>query len=201
VSLEREIVGLSLAYALLGVLLLLAVTRARLPWPVKAGAIVLTSAFYAVAFFRTQDLLGWAARPPLPPQFQLLWARSVEPNHAAGDPGALYLWVEALDDANLPSGVPRAYRLPWSAPLARRVEAARDEIMQGRPQGGRAEMFGERSGQEMPAGGVKAVTGAEAGGDASTGGFDPDLPAGESQPITFAPLPAPKLPAKDLPPQ
>jgi hypothetical protein len=42
-SLTTEILGLSIAYALLGVLLLTACLFTRVPWPLKAAAIVLTS--------------------------------------------------------------------------------------------------------------------------------------------------------------
>jgi hypothetical protein len=160
-NLQTEILILSFGYALLGLLLLLAVTRARLVWPFKAAAIVMTSAFYVVVFFRTEGLLGWSAREPLPPRFQLLWARSVEPNLALGEPSAVHLWLEELDEANLPSTVPRAYRLSYSAALARKVESARIEIMSGRPQGGRAEQFG--------AGGWPAGPGCGRRGPASRG--------------------------------
>jgi hypothetical protein len=201
-SLQGEILGLSIAYALLGLLLLLGVTRARLPWSVKAAAIVATSAFYIVAFYKTQGLLGWAALEPLPPQFQLLWARSIEPNRAANAPGAVYLWVEELDDANLPSGVPRAYRLPYSTALARKAEAARTEIMNGRPQAGRAEDFGVGGGQAAPEGPVATARpgDVEPGGDPSSGLLDPAFLGGDSQSVEFAPLPAPKLPPKGPPP-
>jgi hypothetical protein len=141
-SLRGEIVGLSAGYVLLGVLVLLVVARARLPFPVRAGLIALTSGFYILVFFRTEGLLGWSAPRPLPPRFQLLWARSIDPIPVLNEPGAIHLWVEALDEDNMPSGVPRAYQLPYSAALARKVEAARSEIMNGRPQGGRAEQFG-----------------------------------------------------------
>ena len=77
-SLRGEILVLSVAYALLGTLLLLALTRARLPWGVKVAAILVTSGFYAEAYFRTEGLLGWSAYAKLPPRFQLLWARTVE---------------------------------------------------------------------------------------------------------------------------
>src|SRR3954469_1595874 len=130
-NLQAEILMLSFGYALLGLLLLLAVTRTRLAWPIKAAVIAVTSAFYVIVFFRTEGLLGWSARPPLPPRFQLLWARSVEPNLALGEPGAVHLWVEELDEANLPSAVPRAYRLPYSAELARRLHDARQENPSG----------------------------------------------------------------------
>jgi hypothetical protein len=200
-SLQTSIIGLSLGYVLLGLLLLLAVVRTRLPWPVKAGAVVVTSAFYVLVFFRTQGLLGWSADDPLPPRFQLLWVRSVEPNIAQGEPGAIHMWVEALDDDNLPSGAPRAYRRPYSTALARKAERARTEIAAGHPQGGRAAQFGSGEG-ELPPGGPQGALFAsgEPGGDPSGGGLlDPAFMRGDSQSITFAPLPVPVLPSKDAP--
>jgi hypothetical protein len=201
VSLQSDIIGLALGYAVLGVLLLLGVTRARLPWLVKAGAIMVTSTFYVLVFFRTQGLLGWATPHALPARFQLLWARTVEPDLAENVPGAVYLWLEELDDANLPSGEPRAYRLPYSTALAHKAETARSEIMKGHPQGGRALDFGTGEGGATPDGPVAALsTGAEPGGDAPRGGpLDPAFLGGDSKSIDFAPLPAPALPAKDLP--
>lgn len=199
-TLEGEVVGLACAYALLGVLLLVAATRAPLPWPVKAAAIAVTSAFYVVAYFRTAGLLGWPTSDPLPRHFQLLWARTVEPDHGAGLPGAINLWLEALDDADLPSGTPRAYRLPYTRALARKVEAARTEIMKGVPQGGRAVDFGAGDGGAMVGPQPSARAGVEPGGDPPSGGFlDPSLIGGESQSIEFAPLPGPRLPRKDEP--
>ena len=117
-ELQKEIVGLSIAYALLAALLLILVLRARIAWPLKTAAVLVTSAFYCVAFFRIEGLTGWSAPAPLPSQFQLLWARIVEPNPLDRDPGAVHIWVEELDAANLPSGQPRAHRLPYSAALA-----------------------------------------------------------------------------------
>ena len=108
-NLAAVIIWLSIAYALLGVLLLVICVFARVPWPVKAGAIVLTSAFYVVSFFATRGLLGWSSIDPLPPKFKLLGARIVEPHSLEGDPGAIHLWVEALDDDNFPER--RASRL------------------------------------------------------------------------------------------
>jgi hypothetical protein len=136
-SLTTQILGLSIAYALLGVLLLAACLFTRLPWSLKAAAIVVTSAFYIVSFYATRGLLGWSSIDPLPPQFKLLHARIVEPHSLAGDPGAIYLWIEAIDDDNRPSGVPRAYRLPYDAKLAEKAEAAVKASANGSPQGGR----------------------------------------------------------------
>jgi hypothetical protein len=199
-SLRGEILALSFGYALLGVLLLLGLTRARLPWGVKAAAIVVTSTFYAVVYFRTEGLLGWSAYTKLPPHFQLLWARTVEPNPALNEPGAIHLWVEELDDDDLPSGVPRAYRLPYSTKIARKVDRARVEIADGHPQGGRAEQFISGEAPPAPENAVAGVHGQEAGGDASSGGFlDSAFLGGDSQSVEFAPLPVARLPAKDSP--
>jgi hypothetical protein len=200
-SLQASILGLSLGYALLGVLLLLAMVRMQLWWPLKAVAVAVTSAFYVLVFFRTAGLLGWSATDPLPERFQLLWARSVEPNIALGERGAIHLWVEALDEDNLPSGVPRAYQRPYSTALARKAEQARNEITAGHPQGGRAAQFGSGNGEAAPGGppGALIVSG-EPGGDPSGGGLlDSAFMRGESQAIEFAPLPVPTLPAKDAP--
>jgi hypothetical protein len=200
-SLQANIIVLSLGYALLALLLLLAVVRTRLPWPLKAAAVVVTSGFYVLVFFRSQGLVGWSASDPLPERFQLLWVRSVEPNIANGERGAIHLWVEALDEDNLPSGVPRAYRRPYSTALARKVEKARTEIAAGHPQGGRAAQLGSGEGEVPPGGppGALMVSG-EPGGDPSGGGLlDSAFMRGESQSIEFAPLPVATLPAKDAP--
>ena len=202
-GLQSQIVGLSVAYVLLAALLLVIALRVRAPWPLKVAAIVITSIFYGVAFFRVEGLPGWSAAGPLPPQFQLLWARVVDPNPLDRDPGAVHVWVEELDAANIPSGQPRAYRLPWSPTLAAKVEAARDEIMKGHPQGGRAADFGAGNGQPAPEGPSNVSTfrpAAAPGGDPAGGGpLDLSFLTGESGNIEFAPLPAPILPAKDTP--
>jgi hypothetical protein len=202
-ELQKEILGLSIAYALLAALLLIVVLRARVPGPLKAAAVLVTSAYYCVAFFRIEGLTGWSAPAPLPSQFQLLWARVVEPNPLDRDPGAVHIWVEELDAANLPSGQPRAHRLPYSAALAHKVEAARDEIMKGHPQGGRAVDYGSGNGQSAPEGPSDVSTlrpSAAPGGDPMSGGpLDLSFLTGEAGNIEFAPLPVPILPPKDTP--
>ena len=121
----------------------------------KAAAIVLTSAFYVVSFFATRGLLGWSSTDPLPPKFKLLGARIVEPHSLEGDPGAIHLWVEALDDDNFPSGVPRAYRLPYDAHLAEKTEAAIRASADGKPQGGRTADFGNGQGGRVGGDGAR----------------------------------------------
>jgi hypothetical protein len=200
-NLTDVIIWLSIAYALLGVLLLVVCVFARIPWPVKAAAIVLTSAFYVVGFFATRGLLGWSSTDPLPPKFELLGARIVEPHSLEGDPGAIHLWVEALDDDNFPSGVPRAYRLPYDVHLAERTEAAVRASANGVPQGGRTADFGAGQGGNAEATAREATPSTiitTGGGDPSSGGpIDPQLDQQQNQAINFTPLAPPRMPPKD----
>ena len=200
-NLASDIILLSIAYALLGVLLLVVCVFAKIPWPVKAALIVLTSAFYVVSFFATRGLLGWSSTDPLPPKFKLLGARIVEPHSLEGDPGAIHLWVEALDDDNFPSGVPRAYRLPYDAHLAERTEAAVRASADGVPQGGRTADFGNGQGGNAQATAREATPSTiitTGGGDPSSGGpIDPQLDNQENQAVNFTPLAPPRMPPKD----
>jgi hypothetical protein len=107
-SLASVVLTLSISYALVAALLLVVLVYARLPWPAKAVAVIVTSAFYIATFVGVRGLLGWASVDRLPPAFKLLQARIVEPHSLEGDEGSIYLWVEVLDQDNRPSGVPRA---------------------------------------------------------------------------------------------
>ncbi len=199
-SLESEIVGLSLAYAALGVLLLIGVTRSDLGWTAKVAAVAVTSAFYVFVFFRLEGLLGWSAYQGLPPRFELLWADVIETEIASNDDGAIHLWVEALDDKNRPSRVPRAYVLPYSEALAGKVKAAQAEITRGHHQVGRASDFGTGDGQRTAENTAPARPGGQSGGDPSGGGLlDTKFLGGGAPSIDFAPLPPPMLPPKDAP--
>ncbi len=143
-SLQSVIVALSVSYALIGALLLVVLVYARLHWSAKAVAVVVTSAFYVISFVGARGLLGWASVDRLPVSFKLLQARIVDPHTVDGDPGSVYLWVEALDDDNRPSGVPRAYRLPYSDSRIHPAESRHGDVwrrsfdrgIQGRSGGG-----------------------------------------------------------------
>jgi len=202
-SFESVVLALAVAYALIGALLLALLIYARLPWPAKAVAIVVTSCFYLVSFVGARGLLGWSSRDPLPPRFKLLQARIVEPHSLEGEPGAIHLWVEALGDDNRPSGVPRAYRLPYNAKLAEKTERAIAASADGRPQGGRTADFGSGDGGVAEEA-IRLVTPSmittTGGGDPSIGSpLDPGFKHGENQSISFGPLSPPLMPKKDPP--
>jgi hypothetical protein len=198
-SLQSVVLTLSISYALIGALLLVVLVYARLPWPVKAVAVVVTSAFYIASFIGVRGLLGWATIDRLPASFKLLQVRIVEPHSLEGDPGSIYLWVEALDDGNRPSGVPRAYRLAYTDTLAQKSDKAASEIAAGRPQGGRAADFGDGGGNLLQAAREYVTPGMimdTSGGDPSTGGGLVATPQ-DGDGVSFAPLLAPRMPPKD----
>jgi len=198
-SLQSVVLTLSISYALIGALLLVVLVYARLPWPAKAVAVIVTSAFYIASFVGVRGLLGWATIDRLPPSFKLLQVRIVEPHSLEGDPGSIYLWVEALDDGNRPSGIPRAYRLAYKDSLAQKSDKAASEIAAGRPQGGRAADFGDGGGSLLQAAREYITPGTildTSGGDPSTGGGLLATPQ-DGDEVSFTPLLPPRMPPKD----
>jgi hypothetical protein len=198
-SLQSVILALSLSYSVVGALLLVMLVYARVPWWAKAAAVVVTSALYVANFTGVRGLLGWASVDKLPVAFKLLQSRIVEPHSLEGDSGSIYLWVEALDEANRPSGVPRAYRIPYSDSLAEKTDKAASEIAAGRPQGGRAADYGNGEGGLIEA--VRAyitpsVVMDMSGGDPSAGGGVAATPRGGDA-VSFTPLLPPRMPPKD----
>lgn len=199
-----HVLGLTAAYALLGTLLLIVLAHVSIPRLAKAGLVASMTAFYAVVFFFSQSLLGWAAASAVPERFQVLWTRVVEPNPSQQSPGAIYLWVEELDERNIPSGEPRAFVVPYAPALADKASTAQGEIKKGNPQAGTRLTFVPISGTGVgaPAGvNIRNVSqGAMPGGDPSGGGlFDPAVVGGQSKAIDLIPLPRPLLPPKDDP--
>lgn len=193
------VLTLSAGYALIGALLLMILVYARLGWRMKATVVMVTSAFYIASFTGVRGLLGWASIDQLPTRFKLLQARVVEPHSLAGDPGSIYLWVETLDNDNRPSGIPRAFRIPYSDRLAEKTDKAISEIAAGHPQGGRAADFGTGEGGLLDAAReyiTPSIIMETSGGDPSTGG-GPLAPPTAGDALSFTPLLPPRMPPKE----
>lgn len=136
-------IGVLSAYIVVAVLLLSLNVAPRWSWWVKATSIVVTSAFFIVSYYSIIDIMGWPVKDDMPERFQLHWARIVEPDKLLNTPGAIFLWVEELDDQNIPQGVPRAFRLPYTVPLDNGVNDALDMISNGQDVGGTAQEYDE----------------------------------------------------------
>lgn len=128
---STTILWVVLAYVAIAVLLLSMNLTSRWRWWVKATAIVVTGFFFAGSYFAVVSLLGWASPDTPPPRFALLATRVVEPDRVSNQPGVIYLWLEALDDNNIPSGRPRGYSLSYTEDFANAVSQAHDLLANG----------------------------------------------------------------------
>ncbi len=197
-----KVLAISVAYVAMGVLLLLMVIKHSVRWRWKALAILVSTFFFVDVFFETRSLLGWPGVGRLPDRFQLLWVRVVEPDVRLSDPGAIYMWVEEVDENNVPIGVPRSYRVPYKRALAEQSVKARDQIMQGNPQEGTAEsMAGEEKQQDQrdsqnQVDRTKALEGAPLEAASGTQRLDLDALQQGQQTIEFRPMPTTLLPVK-----
>lgn len=192
---------LALSYAGLIGLHLVLLNRFRVRRAVKVLTVVAMSSLCIAAFYWMQGLLGWSAAIAVPDRFKIVAARVVEPNHQRNRSGAIHLWLEELDDRNIPSGVPRAFLLPYSPELAAKVAEAEAEIKKGHPQGGTARNLGYAFGNQLEGTNVRGVAGGlGAGGDPSGGGLlARQTVGGQSSVINLISLPPPLLPPKDDP--
>ena len=192
-AVSLPLIGAVGAYVAIAALLLSLNLASRWTWWVKAGAIVATTGFFFVSYASIVSFFGWPSDAELPEDFQVHWAQVVEPDKFTGADGAIYLWVEALDERNIPAGVPRAYELAYSEDLARRIRGVQESIQEGRDQAGRREDVTEASETDEESEAEEADPEMQRTDGAAR--FDPDSLIGKTA-ITFHDLPPPILPDK-----
>jgi hypothetical protein len=186
------VIGLSCAYAAVALLLGLVVLSTRIPILVR---IISTLSVVALAFFTywgISEIRGLPSDSYPPHLFRMHWARIVEPNKMTDEPGSIFLWLETLDEDNYPSGLPRAYRLPFTPELADAVQAALASIAEGEEVAGQIEEdIADLETSERLA---LEITADEGGNTNSTVG-ERVVPVDFGD-ISFRPLPAPETPEK-----
>jgi hypothetical protein len=127
---------LTLAGALLAFVCALALLWSHWPRWLKTLMVLGVTVF----FFRADALLhqfsGLPSADALPERFVLLAAVIEEPGK--NTPGALYVWVNPLDNGK-PARDPRAYRLPYSKDLHALLDDGMKKVRQGVSQMGSAE--------------------------------------------------------------
>lgn len=121
------------AYVLIAILLLSLNLVSRWRWWIKGGAIIVTGLFFGGTYFAIASLLGWPTDAKVPDHFSLVATRVVEPDKFTGAPGAIFLWIEKLDENNVPEGVPRSFELGYTEQLAATVEQAQGMLDAGEP--------------------------------------------------------------------
>ena len=120
--------AVELGAAFLALLCTLALLWSHWPSWLKACLLVCVTVFYFFAHDEVNNLAGWPTAERLPERFQLLAAVIEEPT--AHNPGALYLWVNAVQDGR-PLPQPRAYRLPYTKDLHALLNDALRKIREG----------------------------------------------------------------------
>ncbi len=156
--------GLVASYVVLAALLLSINLWARVRWWIKASVTVVVTVFFFVSFVSVEALLGWPTDQKLPDRFELVYAKIVEPNPESQNPGAIYVWAMALpgsgpvdeddiytpgviDTRSVPGRMPRAYRLPYSRGLHKKVFDARMKVIEGVAQIGLTARTKRKSGE------------------------------------------------------
>jgi hypothetical protein len=122
-----SVVGLVTAYGLVMMLLLSLNLTSLWRWWIKAGAIVVTTAFFGVSYLAITGLMGWPTTQKLPSRFNMVSSVIVEPDRRTNNPGSIYLWASEIDQNNVPASVPRSYRIAYSSGLARKISGAQEK--------------------------------------------------------------------------
>lgn len=197
--------GTILIYALLALLLLSLNLVSRWRWWIKACAIVVTAVAFCASYFLITGLIGWPSADRLPPRFSLLQTNIVEPDKLHGEAGAIYLWVQEIDEHERPIAPPRAYWTPYTADMLQAASDGQERLdrgeqvlgttgpVQGSP-GRMPSQQSERSSAGYGAGGRQSgATGSTKSATASGSlGFE----GGQS--VTFQTMPPPDLPQKPI---
>ncbi|MEM1246356.1 MAG: hypothetical protein AAGA81_11135 [Acidobacteriota bacterium] len=136
---------LAASYAAVAALLLNLGLRSRWPWWVKLGGVVLVSLLYFGTFLGWRAREGWPSTTVIEESFRLLSVHIEEPDRATKSAGAVYYWVQLLDEEGTATGPPRSYRRKFSAAEAAAARRAETLLRRGVPVEGRwQDLAGDR---------------------------------------------------------
>ncbi|MCE2679037.1 MAG: hypothetical protein LW629_01045 [Burkholderiales bacterium] len=110
------------------------------PWKlwVKAGMVLAVTCSYFFAQGAFEDMRGWPSAQHPPKKFVLLATVIEEPNKERNTKGAIYIWVNPLED-NKPSQNPRAFQLAYQKELHALLNDSMTKNRQGLSQIGSTE--------------------------------------------------------------
>jgi hypothetical protein len=158
-----------LSFAALAFIALLALLWSRWPAWLKGLLVVGVTAFYFFANDVVHSVWGWPSSDALPARFVLLAAVIEEPSNKTS--GALYVWVNALEDGK-PAAQPRAYKLPYAKDLHALLNEGLKKVREGVSQYGTSEP------------------------KVGKGGLSWLRPGNDEQSVKLRDLPSPQLPEK-----
>ncbi len=120
---------MSLSYVVLVLFIVWSVFGKRFSNRNKIIISLLLPLVYYFHWTNLQEIQGWPSDQTLPTQFELISADVVEPNPLEKISGNIHLWIRPADD-----GPPRAFSLPYSRELHKKLFETKKRISQGRRQ-------------------------------------------------------------------
>ena len=190
------VAGLLAAYVVVTMLLLSLNLTSLWRWWIKAASIIVTTVFFGVTWHSINGLMGWPTAQHLPPRFSLVSSRIVEPDGRTNNPGHIYLWLDTINEYNVPSGMPRSYEIAYSKGLARKVNGAQEKHDQGIEV---MESFRPRAkGQQGAIGAISSLAGRN--GAATSKARRPTQSRSKRRGVTSASRTFPRAPPRQRPP-
>jgi hypothetical protein len=197
-------------YGLLALLVLNLSIFSLWRWWVKGGVMIVTGAVFVGAYSVISGLIGWPSGAQLPARFSLLHTYVEEPDKQREFAGNIYLWVQEIDENQVPVSQPRAYVMPYIVETMKGVTQSQEMLDRGE------KVLGESKTQvtaqsDKPPGEQQesASTDHESNrgqANMSNGGTTSNNSAGSifgfpgGQTVNFSPMPAVALPRKaDIP--
>ncbi len=131
---ELGILGLTGMFIVVTVFLLSVNLRSNWHWSVKMSAIIFTGLFWVATYFTIASFAGLPSTADLPSEFMLVWSIEREPTKGPrGDPGVIYVWILPVPNEKeiFSQVVPRAYKLPYSRELHKKLIKVKMRIGNG----------------------------------------------------------------------
>ena len=209
-SMQMALWGTIAIYGLLALLVLNLSIFSLWRWWVKAGMMVVTAIVFIGAYSVISGLVGWPSSSQLPARFSLLATYVDEPDRTRDFAGSIYLWVQEIDENQVPISQPRAFVMPYITETMKGVTESQEMLDRGekvlgesqkqvtaqsdRPPGEDDDGTG-RPDHEANRGQVNLSNG---GTTSNSAGSIFGFPGGQT--INFSPMPSVALPRKaDLP--
>jgi hypothetical protein len=130
-AMQMALWGTVAIYGLLALLLLSLNIFSRWRWWVKGGVMIVTAGVFVGAYAVISGLIGWASPGMLPARFSLLHTYVEEPDKQRDFPGNIYLWVQEVDENQIPVSAPRAYVMPYVVETMRGVTKSQEMLDRG----------------------------------------------------------------------
>lgn len=197
-------------YGLLALLLLSLNIFSLWRWWVKGGVMLVTGVVFVGAYTVISGLIGWPSPSQLPARFSLLHTYVEEPDKTRDFAGNIYLWVQEIDENQIPTGAPRAYVMPYIVETMKGVTQSQELLDRGEKVLGESKTQVTSQSDKPPGEGQENARGdheanrgqvnMNAGGTQTnnSAGSIFGFPAGQT--VNFSPMPAVSMPRKsDVP--